>query len=133
MGENCKFVVWEDSDSVNTDSNTDSAFSELLFQTGSQKLYKGFVNWFSTFCVKQKTVTMSIIFPISNGMFPSQNAPKELFDLNKDIIFIMELYKLYKIGRKSTRSSLGSKTQTLYFWNNYSKLTLKNYLKIKRT
>ena len=60
-------------------------------------------------------------------------APKELLDPNKDTIFIMELYKLHKIGRKSTRSSLGSKTQTLYFWNNYSKLTLKNYLKIKKT
>ena len=52
--------------------------------------------------------------------------PKILIDPNKDILFIMELYKLQKIGRKLTRSSLVGKTQTLYFWNNYSKLTLKN-------
>ena len=35
-------------------------------------------------------------------------------DSNKDIILIMESYKLHKIGRKSTRSSLGSKTQKLH-------------------
>ena len=64
-------------------------------------------------------LSMSLISPISNGMFSSQSAPKVLLGSNKDIIFIMELHELHKNWRKSTRSSLGSKTQTLYFWNNY--------------
>ena len=64
-------------------------------------------------------VSMSFIRAISNGTFPSQSAPKVLLDPNKDLIFIMELYELHKIGRKSTRSSLGNKTQTLYFQNNH--------------
>ena len=64
-------------------------------------------------------VSMSFIRAISNGTFPSQSAPKVLLDTNKDLIFIMELYELHKIGRKSTRSSLGNKTQTLYFQNNH--------------
>ena len=71
---------------------------------------------------------MSLICPISNGMFPSQSAPKVLLDPNKDIRFIMELYKLHKIVRKTTRNSLESKTQTLFFQTNYSKLALKNYV-----
>ena len=71
---------------------------------------------------------MPHIHPISNGMFPSQSAPKVLLDLNKDIILIMELCKLHKIGRKSTRSSPASKTQTLRVWNNYAKLALKSYV-----
>ena len=50
---------------------------------------------------------------------------KVFHDSDKDIIFIMELYKLHKNGKNSTRSSLGSKTQTLHVWNNYSKLVLK--------
>ena len=73
-------------------------------------------------------VSMFLICPISNGMFLSQSAPKVLLDPNKDIRFIMELYKLHKIGRKTTRSSLQSKTQTLYFWTNYFKLALKSYV-----
>ena len=72
-------------------------------------------------------VSMSFICPIYNGMFLSQSAPKVLLDPNKDIRFIMEFYKLYKSGRKTTRSSLQSKTQTLYFWTNYSKLAQKSY------
>ena len=64
-------------------------------------------------------VSMSFIRAISNGTFPSQSAPKVLLDPNKDLIVIMELYELHKIGRKSTRSSLGNKTQTLYFQNNH--------------
>ena len=41
----------------------------------------------------------------------------------------MELYKLHKIGRKSTKSSLRRKTQTCWHvWNNDSKLALKNYI-----
>ena len=64
-------------------------------------------------------VSMSFIRAISNGTFPSQSAPKVLLDPNKDLIFIMELYELHKIGRKSTRSSLENKTQTLYFQNNH--------------
>ena len=60
--------------------------------------------------------------------FPYQDAPKVLLNTTKDIIFIMELYKLHEIERKSTRCSLGSKTQNLCFWNNYSKLALKNYI-----
>ena len=36
-------------------------------------------------------VSMSLIWcPISNGMFPSQSAPKVLLEPNKDIRFIME-------------------------------------------
>ena len=34
---------------------------------------------------------------------------------NKDTIFIMEFYKLHKIGRKSTRSSLEEKHKTCMF------------------
>ena len=59
-----------------------------------------------------KFVSMSLICTISNGMFPYQNAPKVLLDPSKDTIFMMELYKLHKNERNSTRSSLGSKTQT---------------------
>ena len=71
---------------------------------------------------------MSLICPISKGICPSQSAPKVLPDPNKDIIFIMELYKLHKIERNSTRSSLGSNTETLHVWNNYSKQAPKNYI-----
>ena len=60
-------------------------------------------------------VSMPLICPISDGMFPSESAPKVLLDRNKDIIFIMELYKQHKIGRKSPKISLGIKSQTLYF------------------
>ena len=73
---------------------------------------------------------MSLICPISNGMSLYQGAPKELPDPSKDIIFIMELYTLHKNGKNSTRSSLGSKTQTLHVWNNYSKLALIYYIRI---
>ena len=73
-------------------------------------------------------VSMSLICPISNGMFPSQSVPKVLLEPKKDFIFIMELYKLNKFGRKSTKGSLQSKTETLYVWNNDSKLALKNYI-----
>ena len=80
-----------------------------------------------------KFVSMSLICAISNGMFLSQSAPcplyalfqmecsfpKVLLELNKNIGFVMELYKLHKIERKSSRSGLRSKTQSLYFWNNY--------------
>ena len=47
---------------------------------------------------------------------------------HKDIVFIMEFYKLLKIRRKSTRSSIGSKIQPLHVKNNYSKPALKNYI-----
>ena len=63
-------------------------------------------------------VSMNHIFHISNGMFPSQGAPKVIHHQNKDFIFIMELYKLAKISRKSTRKSLRSKTKTQHVWNN---------------
>ena len=43
-------------------------------------------------------------------------------------LFIMELYNLHKFGKKSTKSCLQSKTQTLHIWDNNSKLTLKNYI-----
>ena len=65
---------------------------------------------------------MSLICPISNEMFSSQSDPKALLDPNKG--------KLYKIGRKSTKRSLESKTQILYVWNNYSKMALKKYIMI---
>ena len=73
-------------------------------------------------------VSMTFICPISNGIFPSQSAPKLILHPNKDFIFIMELYKLDKIGRKSTRKGLRRKTQNLHVWNNYSKLALNNIL-----
>ena len=63
---------------------------------------------------------MSLICPISNGMFSSQSDPKVLLDPSKG--------KLHKIGRKSTKSSLESKTQILYVWNNYSKMEIKKYI-----
>ena len=66
-----------------------------------------------------KFVSMFLIFPISNGMFPSQSAAKVLLESNKN---------LHNIGRKSTKSSLQSKTETLHIWNNDSKLSLKNYI-----
>ena len=74
-------------------------------------------------------VSMSLIYPILNGIFRSQNAPKVLLDSNKNIILIMESYKLHKIERKSARSRMGSKTQILHFWNNFSKLNLKSYIR----
>ena len=73
-------------------------------------------------------VSMALKCPISNGMFPSKSASKVILHPNKYFIFIMELYKLDKIGRKSTRKSMRSETQTLYVWNIYSKLALNNYI-----
>ena len=66
---------------------------------------------------------------ISNGMFPSQSASKVLLDPNKETIFIIALDKTHVIGGKSSMGRVGSETQILYFWNNYSKLALKNYTK----
>ena len=43
---------------------------------------------------------------ISNGMFPSKSAPKVLLEASKNFILIVELYKLHKNWRKSTKSSL---------------------------
>ena len=63
----------------------------------------------------------------SNEMFPSQSASKVILDLNMDFIFIIELCKLDKIGRKSTKKSLRSKTQILHVWNNYPKLAQQLY------
>ena len=51
-------------------------------------------------------VPMTLVCPVSNGMYAYQSAPKVMLHPNKDFIFIMELYKLEKIGRKSTRKSL---------------------------
>ena len=62
-------------------------------------------------------VSTPLICPISNGMFPSQGTPKVLLEPHKNFILIMELYKLHKIGRKSKKSSLQSKTQTLHILN----------------
>ena len=73
-------------------------------------------------------VSMSLICPVSNERFPYQSASKELLESNKNVIFIMELYKSHEIGRKSTKSILQSKTQTIHIWNNDSKLVLKNYI-----
>ena len=73
---------------------------------------------------------VSITCPISNGMFPSQSAPKVILHPNKDFIFIIQLHKLDKISRKSTTESLQSKTQTLHVWNNYYKLALTNYVEV---
>ena len=69
---------------------------------------------------------MSLICPISNGSFPSQSAVKVFFEPNKDFISIMELFKGDTIGRKLTKSSLESKTQTLHVWNKDSKLAHTN-------
>ena len=70
-------------------------------------------------------VFMSLICPISNGMFPFQSVPKVLLEPNKNFIFIMKLYNLHKIGRKSTKSSLQYKTENFHIWYNNSKLALK--------
>ena len=37
--------------------------------------------------------------------------------------------KIPCLNGKSSMGSLGSETQILYFWNNYSTLALKNYTK----
>ena len=95
---------------------------------------------------------MSLICPISNRMFSSQSAPKELLDPNKciskSILYLLwhctnciklaenhtaqkmkfSIKDFFIFCAVSTRSGLESKTQTLYFWNNYSKLVLKNYI-----
>ena len=44
---------------------------------------------------------MTLICLFSNGMFPSQSAPKVILHPNKDFIFIMEVIKLNKIGSKT--------------------------------
>ena len=44
-------------------------------------------------------VTMLLTCPISKEMFPLESAPKVLLDPSKDI-FITELYKQRKLGRK---------------------------------
>ena len=131
--------------------NTYSVFLEWLFEKFALKNYKdlqpGFQFSVRTFvhilklCVqilknsedKAKRsllmfVSISLICPISNGMFPSQSAPKVLLEPNKNFISNMELYNLHKIGRKSTKISLQNKTETLHIWNSNSKLALKNYI-----
>ena len=135
MGENCKWVVWW--------AKHRFSIFDIIIENGLSKIIQRICNlvfhipW--ELCVqilknyedKAKRplltfVSMPLIYPISNGMFPSQKALKVLLE-PKDFIFIMELYKWHKIGRKSTKSSLQSKTQTLHLWNNDSKLALKNY------
>ena len=44
---------------------------------------------------------MTLICLFSNGMFPSQSAPKVILHPNKDFIFIMEVIKLNEIGSKT--------------------------------
>ena len=56
-------------------------------------------------------------------------SPKVVLDLNKETIFIIAWEKIHIIRRQSLMGSLESKTQILYFQNNYSKLVLKNYAK----
>ena len=109
---------------------------------GSRKRYKGFTNWFSTFCenfmftflkitkIKQKTVT-NICYRVSympylNGMFPSQGAPKVLLEPNKDFYSLYNCTTCIKLGENQQRAVCKTKTQTLDVWNNYSKLALKN-------
>ena len=65
-------------------------------------------------------VSMSLIFPISYFLLPSQNSLEVLLDPSKDVMFIMELHKLHKIGKKSTN-------QQKVVWN-FSQLALKNDL-----
>ena len=110
-------------------------YSKRALKKFAKDLQRGFLHSVRTSCQNFKKnhkdkanrpllmfVLMPYICPVSNGIFPSHSTPKVLLDPIKNIIFIMELYKLHKVGRKSTRSSLGSKTQTLHVWNNYFKL-----------
>ena len=60
-------------------------------------------------------VSMSLICPISNERFPSQSAPKELLESNKNVIFIMELYKSHEIGRNQQRVFCKAKHKPFIF------------------
>ena len=117
IGGNRKWVAWEAKHRL--------CIFGINIRNWFSKIYKEFATWFFTFCEnfvskfkknhEDKTkrllltsISMSLICPISNGIFPYQSAPKVLIDPNKDII-IMELYKLHKIGRKSTRSKMQNK------------------------
>ena len=51
-------------------------------------------------------VSMTLICPVSNGIYAYQSAPKVLLYPNKDFILIMELYKVEEIDSKSTGKSL---------------------------
>ena len=72
-------------------------------------------------------LSMSFICPILNGIFPSQSAPKVLFEPNKDFYSLWNCTNCMKLGENQQRVVCKSKTQTLHVWHNYSKLAVKNY------
>ena len=72
-------------------------------------------------------VSMSLICPILNGIFPSQSAPKVLLEPNKDFYSLWNCTNCMKLGENQQRVVCKSKIQTLHVWNNYSKLAVKNY------
>ena len=51
-----------------------------------------------------------------------------IYSNSKEIIFIFELYNCIKLG-ENHQVVWEAKHRFLYFWNNYSKLALKNYTK----
>ena len=73
-------------------------YYKRAFRNYTKGLQPGFPHSLRTLCPNFKShedkakrplltfVSMSLICPISNGMFPSQSAPKVLLDPNKDII-----------------------------------------------
>ena len=120
---------------------TDSASSEKVFQTGYLKLNKGFATWFSTFC---ENFCVQILKNHENKAkrplpcFPVPYMP--YFKWNVSFTKVLRMCSLTqvtilcplwdcknykKIGKNAKKSSLGSKTQALHVWNNYSKLPLK--------
>ena len=132
--ENRKWVVWEAKDRFcifainipNWLSKTMQRVCSLVFHI----LWELRVQILKITRIKQKDRRL---FPcLLYALFSMEcSLPKVLqkCSLNQiDIRFIMELCKLHKIVRKATRCSLQSKTQTLFFQTNYSKLALKHYI-----
>ena len=98
----------------------ESNYSKLALKNYTKDLQPGFPHYLRITCPNFKKVrrldkpkrslvtfvSMTLICPVSNGIYAYQSAPKVMRHSNKDFKFIMELYKLEKIGRKSTRKSL---------------------------
>ena len=125
-GGNRKWIVWE------------AKHRLCIFRIN----IKGFATWFSTLCgnfeskfekitrTKQKDRRL-FLCPLY-ALFPMEcSLPKVLqkcFLTQIKTLDSLWKHKLHKIVTKTTRNSLESKTQTLFFQTNYSKLALKNYV-----
>ena len=72
-------------------------------------------------------VSMPLICPILNGIFPSQSAPKVLLEPNKDFYSLWNCTNCIKLRENQQRVVCKSETQALHVWNNYLKLPVKNY------